>query len=162
METFADIVNRLMPRTLSMAKLSREADIEYSYFHGLMQGHRTYVVNGIETKRALRASPEKGLATLDALARLGVSVAQTDRERMVTACLPVPEGFKLITDAEDGREAPEPGDYSVSYTPKWEQLTGGEKRMFGKIIEAWTEWKSQQVEEHKRAENSGQQQQPAA
>ena len=157
METFADIVNRLIPRSISLARLSREANIEYSYFHGLMQGHRTFVKDGAEVERTLRASPTKGLQTLDALAQLGVRVTQEDRERMVTACLPVPEGFKLITDVEGSGGAPEPSDYNLSYTSKWEQLTGGEKRMFGKIIEAWTEWKFQQVEDHESAGESGQQ-----
>lgn len=161
MDTFADVVNRLLPRSLSLAKLSREADIEYSYFHGLMQGRRTYIVQEEPVKRVLRPSPEKGLRTLDALERLGVHVTQEDRERMVTACLSVPEGFKLVSDAPGnsvGKQAPQIEGYDLLYTSGWEQLTGGEKRMFGRIIEALTEWKSQGANEHE----AGGRQQPVA
>ena len=87
-ETFADIVNRLLPRNISLAKLSREADIEYSYFHSLMRGRRKDkdALEGT-ADRILRPSPEKGLSTLNALASLGVTISIEDGEHMATACL---------------------------------------------------------------------------
>ena len=155
METFADVVNGLLPRSLSLAKLSREADIEYSYFHGLMQGRRTYVVEGETVKRVLRPSPEKGLQTLAALERRGVRVTQTDRERMVTACLPVPTGYRLISDERLLEENPEAGisGSNLRFVGKWSQMNPDEQKLLGDIIEAWAE-KKQQNEKQQQNEDT--------
>ena len=178
METFADITNGLIPRgktgklTISLAELSRNADIEYSYFHGLMQGHRRYVINGEPVDKPLRPSVEKGLQTLDALERLGIRISPTDRERMITACLDVPCGFKLVATSDHGRggssteerrdREPQLEDYDLLSASGWEQMPHEEKQMFAEIIKAWTARKSQQMAEHKHTEESNQQQECTA
>ena len=142
-ETFADIVNSLIPRNISLAKLSREADIEYSYFHSLMNGRRKdkAAPPGDEGK-ILRASPPKGMAVLNALERLGVPVALDVRERMVTACLPVPEGYRLVSDAR----LQENGLGGLLFSSGLADMNPDELRLFGDIIEAWTEKKRRDEE----------------
>lgn len=138
METFADIIKHLIPKGLSLAQLSRDSDIEYSYFHSLMRGHREYAVAGRAEKerRPLRSSPKKGMQTLDALARRGVRVTQHDRERMITACLDVPEGYRVVANPAEG-DGPELKDYDLLSVSGWEDMTGEERRMFGELMQAW-------------------------
>ena len=159
METFADIINRLMPRKLSMAKLSREADIEYSYFHSLMQGHRTFKkdVDGeeVEEERPLRAKPDKGLAALDALERLSVRITEEDRARMITACLPLPAGYRVMRDNAMGEGSePRAADYDLLFASGWERMSSEDKEMFGELMEAWTARKSRQMAEQRNAKES--------
>ena len=90
METFADVVNRLLPRSISLAKMSRLADIDYSYMHGLMNGGRK--------GKVLRPTPEKGLRVLAALEKLGVTVTEQNRMAMMEACVDLPQGFH-VTEA---------------------------------------------------------------
>ena len=154
-ETFADIVNRLVPRNISLAKLSREADIEYSYFHSLMNGRRKSkdAPEGDEG-RVLRPSPDKGMSTLSALERMGVIVSTEDRERMITACLPVPAGYRLISDERLLEERPEAGTGSSSlrFVGKWSQMDPDEQRLLADIIEAWAEKKQKERQQSEEAD----------
>ena len=145
-ETFADIVNRLLPRNISLAKLSREADIEYSYFHSLMNGRRKDkdAPEG-DAGRILRPSPDKGMSTLSALERLGVAVGTEDRERMLTACLAVPMGYRLISDGRLLEGTPEAG--GLRYISGLSQMAPGEQKLLADIIEAWAEKKQRDEEQ---------------
>lgn len=92
METFREIVERLQPPSVALAKLSRAADIDYNYLLKLMRDTRPGMT--------LHPKPDKGEKLLDALQnKFGVTITEADRMAMLNACVSPPEGFRLVPEA---------------------------------------------------------------
>lgn len=91
-ETFRQIVERLQPSNVALAKLSRAADIDYNYLLKLMRDTRP--------GKTIHPKPDKGEDVLNALEeKFKVAVTDDDRLAMVNACVAPPEGYRIVREA---------------------------------------------------------------
>lgn len=90
-ETFRQIVERLQPSNVALAKLSRAADIDYNYLLKLMRDTRP--------GKTIHPKPDKGEDVLNALEeKFNVAVTDDDRLAMVNACVAPPEGYRIVRE----------------------------------------------------------------
>jgi hypothetical protein len=91
-DTFGEMVMKRIPESLSLAQLSRNADIDYAYFHGIIRGRRG--------NRPLRPSIEMAQKIIAAMQNERAWITPHDELMMLNAVVDLPEGYQLSREDE--------------------------------------------------------------